>query len=151
VDYTEDLLYYARDPRFRGVVEHPSAIAHRENPSCGDALTCSVRISERAGDSPVAPSWKEGERPPVLTPSWKEGERPPGLITQVRFEGTGCVICLASANVLAEHVEGTTIDAVLAMSRGNMVEWLSCDVGPMRMNCMMLALLTLRDALRMSS
>ena len=116
MNYTEDLLYYARDPRFRGAVENPSASAHRENPSCGDALTCSVRIID-------------------------------GQLEQIKFDGTGCVICLASATVLAEHVEGMSIDAVLATDRQNMVEWLACDVGPMRTNCMMLALLTLRDAL----
>jgi len=150
VDYTEDLLYYARDPRFRGAIKIPSATAYRENLSCGDALTCTILTSERTGDSPLAPSWKEGERPPVLTPTGKEGERPLGLIEQVRFEGTGCVICLASANVLAEHVENSSIESVLALGRENMVQWLSCDVGPMRTNCMMLALLTLLDALHAS-
>jgi len=124
MDYTEDILYYARDPRFRGLLENPSAIAHRENPSCGDALTCSIELGEGVG----------------------EGEY--GGVKRVCFEGVGCVICLASATVLAEHIEGLSVDAALAIDRANMVEWLGCDVGPMRTNCMMLALLTLRDALK---
>jgi nitrogen fixation NifU-like protein len=114
--YAEDILYWAKDVRFRGIIENPSVSAHRENPSCGDSLTCTARVVD-------------------------------GTVEQVRFDGTGCVICLASATVLAEHAEGMTVDAALAISRQNMVEWLSCDVGPMRTNCMMLASQTLRDAL----
>ncbi len=127
--YAEDILYWAKDMRFRGVLENPSATAHRENPSCGDALTCSVRIATFS-ETPSGPPGRGKE-----------------YIERVRFEGTGCVICLASATVLAEHVEGASVDLVLAMNKENMVEWLACDVGPMRTNCMMLALLTLRDAL----
>lgn len=114
--YAEDILYWAKDQRFRGTVENPSASARRENPSCGDSLACTARVVD-------------------------------GKLEQVRFEGVGCVICLASATVLAEHVEGGSVDVALAIDRPNMVEWLACDVGPMRTNCMMLALLTMRDAL----
>jgi nitrogen fixation NifU-like protein len=114
--YAEDILYWARDQRFRGTLEHPDASAHRENPSCGDALRCTVQIVG-------------------------------GKLEKIRFEGVGCVICLASATVLAEHAEGLTVDVALALEKQNMMEWLACDVGPMRTNCMMLALLTLHDAL----
>ncbi|MFA5946401.1 MAG: iron-sulfur cluster assembly scaffold protein [Patescibacteria group bacterium] len=115
--YAEDILYWARDQRFRGILVNPSVTAHRENPSCGDSLTCFATTTD-------------------------------GKFERVRFDGTGCVICLASATVLAERAEGSTIDTVLAFNETNMVEWLACDVGPMRTNCMMLALLTLRDALK---
>lgn len=114
--YAEDILYWAKDLRFRGKLEDPSVAAHRENPSCGDSLTCTVRVVD-------------------------------DRIEQVRFDGTGCVICLAATTVLAEHAEGQAVETALAFERQNMVEWLSCDVGPMRTNCMMLALLVLRDAL----
>lgn len=125
--YAEDILYWAKDMRFRGTVENPTAVAHRENPSCGDALTCAILIL-----------------PPNPLHS-VEGET--CRIGQIRFDGVGCVICLASATVLAEHAEGFTVDVALAISKENMVQWLGCDVGPMRVNCMMLAVLTLRDAL----
>lgn len=115
MDYTEDLLYYARDMRFRGTIDAPSGTAHRENPSCGDSLTFRVTIDN-------------------------------GQVKDIRFEGVGCAICLASAHLVAEHALGTSTNDVLAYSKENMVEWLSHDVGPLRVQCMMLGLLTLQDA-----
>ena len=67
-----------------------------------------------------------------------------GRIEQVRFEGTGCSISLACADMLCEKIEGMTLEEAREVSRDDVMEMLGIELGPVRLKCGLLALKTLK-------
>ena len=70
-----------------------------------------------------------------------------GTISDVRFTGSGCAISQASASLLAEHVQGKTVDAALALEPKAALALLGVPLSPNRMKCGLLALETLHKTL----
>lgn len=70
-----------------------------------------------------------------------------GKIADVRFQGKGCAISQASASILSETVKDKTIEEVKAMQREQMLELLGIPVGPVRVKCAMLGLVTLKNGI----
>src|SRR6267143_4991362 len=64
-----------------------------------------------------------------------------------RYVGDSCAICTASADVLAEMLEGRRRDEALAIGVGDVLETLAADVRPTRMRCVTLPLGVLAQAL----
>jgi nitrogen fixation NifU-like protein len=73
-----------------------------------------------------------------------DGER----LQKVAFEGQGCTISQASADILAERVEGKTIAELDALSHEELTEILGSEIVQNRTRCAMLSLDTLKMALR---
>jgi nitrogen fixation NifU-like protein len=71
-----------------------------------------------------------------------------GTVGVARFAGDSCAICTASADVLAELVEGQPVTAAAALGPGDLLGVLDADVRPSRMQCVTLPLSVLRKALR---
>jgi len=63
-----------------------------------------------------------------------------GRVQSARYVGDSCAICTASADVLAEMLEGRRRDEALAISVGDVLETLATDVRPTRMRCVSLPL-----------
>lgn len=78
----------ARRPRFSGVLEPADAAATADNPSCGDRVSLTLRFSA-------------------------DRQRLDG----VRCATRGCVLCTASADLMAEVVSGLSQDAALERGR----------------------------------
>jgi nitrogen fixation NifU-like protein len=70
-----------------------------------------------------------------------------GRVRSARFVGDSCAICTASADVLAEMVEGRSREAAAALAVGDVLETLATDVRPTRMRCVTLPLGVLATAL----
>jgi len=70
-----------------------------------------------------------------------------GRVRTARFVGDSCAICTASADVLAELVEGRRRDEALAVGSGDVLETLGADIRPTRMRCVTLPLTVLAAAL----
>ena len=70
-----------------------------------------------------------------------------GRVQTARYVGDSCAICTASADVLAEMLEGRRRDEALAISVGDVLETLAADVRPTRMRCVSLPLSVLATAL----
>jgi nitrogen fixation protein NifU and related proteins len=68
-------------------------------------------------------------------------------VTAARFGGDSCAICTASADVLAELVEGKSRAAAAAIGRDDVLGALQADVRPARMRCVTLPLSVLGMAL----
>ena len=68
-------------------------------------------------------------------------------VRAVRFLGDSCAICTASADVLAEMVEGRGRDEARAVSAQDVLETLAADIRPTRMRCVTLPLTVLAGAL----
>ncbi|NJR51931.1 MAG: SUF system NifU family Fe-S cluster assembly protein [Leptolyngbyaceae cyanobacterium CSU_1_3] len=84
--YQQVILERYKKPKHKGVT-HP---VHRQqrghNPSCGDTIEITIQLSE-------------------------SGDR----IEDVKFEGEGCAIAMASADLMAEALRGKATDEALSM------------------------------------
>jgi nitrogen fixation NifU-like protein len=68
-------------------------------------------------------------------------------VQAARFVGDSCAICTASADVLAELLEGRRRDAALSLGPEAILEILAADIRPTRMRCVTLPLTVLATAL----
>ena len=73
-----------------------------------------------------------------------DGER----IVDARFEGTGCAISQAAADIFLGEVKGKTAADVTAMDRDTIVALLGITLSPARVKCAVLGLEVTRDGLR---
>ena len=70
-----------------------------------------------------------------------------GQVRAARFTGDSCAICSASADVVAELVEGHPRSEAAALQVSDILEILKTDVRPTRMRCVTLPLTVLGKAL----
>jgi nitrogen fixation NifU-like protein len=70
-----------------------------------------------------------------------------GRVRAARFAGDSCAICTASADVVAELVEGQARSEAVALAAADVLTVLQADVRPTRMRCVTLPLTVLGKAL----
>jgi nitrogen fixation NifU-like protein len=70
-----------------------------------------------------------------------------GQVRAARFAGDSCAICAASADVVAELVEGRARAEAAALQATDVLAVLQADVRPTRMRCVTLPLTVLGKAL----
>jgi nitrogen fixation protein NifU and related proteins len=70
-----------------------------------------------------------------------------GRVRAARFAGDSCAICTASADVVAELVEGQACSEAVALAAADVLTVLQADVRPTRMRCVTLPLTVLGKAL----
>lgn len=70
-----------------------------------------------------------------------------GRLTDARFSGDSCAICLASADILLELAIGLPEGQARAIGTQALLERLAADIRPSRMRCVTLPLSVLRGAL----
>ena len=81
--YQQTILDRAKNPRHFGIA-NPVDLSHRlENLYCGDCIEITMAVDEN------------------------------GLIKDLKFIGSGCALCLASADLMIETVKGKTIDEAI--------------------------------------
>ena len=83
--YQRLIMERARQPLHQGVLEPSDGAADGDNPFCGDRVRVTLRQS------------------------------PDGRIAQVRHRTRGCAICMASADLMAESVEGRDLAAIQSL------------------------------------
>jgi nitrogen fixation protein NifU and related proteins len=71
-----------------------------------------------------------------------------GLLINVVFTGTGCVISQAAASLLTEAVKGKAIAEIILLDAAFMLGLLGIKLGPTRMRCALVALYALQDGLQ---
>ncbi|MBF2025673.1 MAG: SUF system NifU family Fe-S cluster assembly protein [Oscillatoriales cyanobacterium C42_A2020_001] len=84
--YQQVILERYKKPRHRGKADPVSRYQKGHNPSCGDTIELTLRLNQ-AGDR----------------------------IEEVKFEGEGCAIAMASADLMAEALTGRNVDEALQM------------------------------------
>jgi len=77
-----------------------------------------------------------------------EGKISGNTVTDIGFDGAGCVISQASASMLTEHCMNKTIDEILLLSKDDMIKLIGFELGPTRLRCAMLALHVLQQGLK---
>ncbi|MEM3841162.1 MAG: SUF system NifU family Fe-S cluster assembly protein [Candidatus Micrarchaeaceae archaeon] len=69
-----------------------------------------------------------------------------GKISDVKFEGDGCSISMASASMLTDFIKGKSLEEIEAMGVDTVRSLLKIDPGPVRLKCATLPLRTLKGA-----
>ena len=115
--YRENILDHYKSPRNYGELEDADAHAEGMNPLCGDEASIAVKFGA-------------------------DGE----TIEDVRFQGRGCAISVASTSMLTELVKGRKAEEVAAMSKDELLEDMP-PLTPVRLKCALLGLTTLKVAL----
>jgi nitrogen fixation NifU-like protein len=65
-------------------------------------------------------------------------------VSEARFDGHGCAISQASADLLMEEVQGKSLEEVKTLTKDDLLEMLGLDLGPVRLKCALLSLKVLK-------
>ena len=69
-------------------------------------------------------------------------------VKSATFEGEGCAISIAAADMLAEKMIGVTKAKLRLITPGDIYSMLGITIGPSRSNCALLAYKALQDGLK---
>jgi nitrogen fixation NifU-like protein len=69
-----------------------------------------------------------------------------GRIVEARFDGRGCALCLGAASILAEAIQGRTLDELSALDQDEFLAELQSAVRPSRLKCALLPWMAFRHA-----
>jgi nitrogen fixation protein NifU and related proteins len=116
--YQEVILQHYRSPRNFGALEGATQVGEESNPLCGDHITVRLKVD----------------------PSTR-------TIADVRFEGDGCAISVASASILTEKVAGLTVEQASHLQRDDVLGWLGIPLSPVRVKCALTGFSALGKAL----
>lgn len=114
----ELLLDHYENPHNRGRLDNPDVQMTWGNPGCGDVLTLYLKVSDD------------------------------GTITDISFEGEGCTVSQASASILTEKLKGQSLAYAEQLTVDDVMSWVGREVMISRPRCALLALSTLKLALR---
>ncbi len=67
-----------------------------------------------------------------------------GRVKDVRFDGEGCAISLASASMLTEAIQGKSLEELKEFGKEEMLDLVSIPLGPVRIKCALLPLKALK-------
>jgi nitrogen fixation protein NifU and related proteins len=112
--YRELIIDHYKNPQYRGTLDPHDISFEDDNPLCGDH----IRIDLRVGAD--------------------------GRVTESTFDGHGCAISQASADILLESIQGKTLDEVKQLTKENILEMLGLELGPVRLKCALLSLKVLK-------
>ena len=96
----------------------------------------------------LAPDFSSGQFNPLCGDAVSmQGHIKDGIITQVRFEGKGCVISQATASLLTEYVTNMPIFQVEKLSSDDILKLIGITLGPTRLQCALLPLKVLQKGI----
>lgn len=108
--YRELIIERYKNPLYRGHLEPCDIHFADENPLCGDHIEVTLRLDAE------------------------------GRVSEARFDGHGCAISQASADLLMEAITGKTLEEVKQLTRQDVLDLLGIELGPVRLKCALLAL-----------
>ncbi len=114
--YREYILDHYKSPKYRGHLDAPTMVYEDDNPTCGDHLHIELVVDED------------------------------GTVTDARFDGMGCALSQASADILLEHIVGKPLEEVKQFSKDDLLNLLGITLGPVRLKCALLSLKVLKGA-----
>ncbi len=112
--YREMIIDHYKNPRRRGTLDPHDFSYEDDNPLCGDRIRIDVRVD--ADDR----------------------------ISEATFDGVGCAISQAAADMLIESIIGKALDEVKALGKEHILEILGIELGPVRLKCALLSLKVLK-------
>jgi nitrogen fixation NifU-like protein len=112
--YRELIIDRYKNPQYRGVLEPNDITFEDDNPLCGDHIRIDICLDET------------------------------NRIVDAVFDGHGCAISQASADLLIESILGKTIDEVKMVKKQDVLDLLGIELGPVRLKCALLCLKVLK-------
>jgi len=112
--YREQIVDRYKNPRMKGTLEPNDFSFQDDNPLCGDQIRIDIRVDQS------------------------------NIITEAAFDGHGCAISQASADLLTEFVIGRSLDEVKGIGKDELMELLGIELGPVRLKCALLSLKVLK-------
>ncbi len=112
--YREVIIDRYKNPQFRGELNPHDISFEDDNPLCGDHIRIDLRVDKD------------------------------GLVREAAFDGHGCAISQASADLLLEAIIGKPVEEVKQMTKDDLLELLGLELGPVRLKCALLSLKVLK-------
>src|SRR4030066_1237670 len=112
--YRELIIDRYENPLFRGNLDPHDISFEDDNPLCGDHIRMDLRINNE------------------------------GKVSEVAFDGHGCAISQASADLLAESIIGKPLEEVKRLTKQDVLDLLGIELGPVRLKCALLSLKVLK-------
>lgn len=112
--YREQIIDRYKNPHHRGSLDPHDIGYEDDNPLCGDHIRIELRVD------------------------------PNDIVTEAVFEGKGCSISQASADLLVESVIGKPLEEVKRISKEDILDMLGIELGPVRLKCALLSLKVLK-------
>ena len=112
--YREIIIEHYKNPSFRGHLEPNDIYFADNNPLCGDHIEINLRVDDNS------------------------------KVTDARFDGHGCAISQASADLLMESVIGKSLDYIKRLNKQDVLDLLGIELGPVRLKCALLSLKVLK-------
>lgn len=72
-----------------------------------------------------------------------------GKVSEAKFDGKGCAICLASASMLTDFIKGKKAGEVLQMEKKTILKLLGIEPSPNRLKCALLPMEVLKIGMKM--
>jgi nitrogen fixation NifU-like protein len=114
----ENLLELYENPEHRGELEDADISVNGGNPGCGDTIVIHVKVGNG------------------------------GRVEHIRFEGQGCTISQAAAELVSARMEGSSLDDIENLDHEVIIDELGREVVLSRPRCATLALGTLKQAVK---
>ena len=108
--YRELIIDRYKNPLYRGELDPNDISFEDDNPLCGDHIRIDLRVDET------------------------------GKVTEAVFDGHGCAISQASADLLVESVIGKSIEDIKSLKKEDVLELLGLELSPVRLKCALLSL-----------
>jgi nitrogen fixation NifU-like protein len=112
--YREVIIEHYKNPAYRGRLDPRDISFEDNNPLCGDHIVIDLKIDQN------------------------------NKVADARFDGHGCAISQASADLLIESVIGKSLEDVKKLNKQHILDLLGIDLGPVRLKCALLSLKVLK-------
>jgi len=114
--YREVIIDHYKNPAHRGELNKKDFSFEDENPLCGDFIHIDLVLDDNQ------------------------------RVKDAVFNGHGCAISLASADLLLESIRGKTLDEVKMLNKQDVLNLLGIELSPVRLKCALLPLKVVKAA-----
>jgi nitrogen fixation NifU-like protein len=104
--YQEIILQHYRSPKNFGALPEADWIGEESNPLCGDHIQMQLKLDEAKA-----------------------------AIDDVRFQGDGCAISVASASLLTQKLKGMKLEDARRFAREDVLKLVGIPLSPVRIKC----------------
>lgn len=115
--YREIIIDRYKHPHYRGSLDPHDLSYEDDNPLCGDHIRIELRVDDD------------------------------NKVTEAVFDGRGCSISQASADLLVESIIGKDVEDVKHLTKDDVLDLLGIELGPVRLKCALLSLKVLKAGL----